>query len=258
MNQILQSYLVNNNNNFLVSPNNIGSITIATLNTQISTIVSSLIGDLPTILDVNNNTLCISTIIPCPYDNKQITISSPITIIDSTECKIGLQYNSITTINALSIVQRINTPQINVNNNLSANTAVISSLTVSSINNISYTTMIHNNVTYITSQTVTYTINDLQQGNIYMNLFDNNPINTVITVNLPILPTDGSLDGYLFTFRKLRGGINQTTPNWIFNGSIIPVDNTLNGVQNTYNVNSFNIQYIIVTYNSIGYYIAIT
>jgi hypothetical protein len=256
-----QSYLSNNNNSFLVSPNTIGNITFAALNIQISTVVSSIVGDIPTILDVNNNTLCISTILPCPYDNNTVTISSPITVIDSNECTIGLQFNSITTINSLSIVQGINTPQMKVDNNFSSNTAIISSLTVSSINNIPYLqgTSIQNKVTYITTQSVTYTINDLiQQGNIYMNMnHDSDPANTVITVNLPVLPTDNSLDGYVFTFRKLVGGVDEANPNWTFNGSIIPINSTLNNpAVNTYSVNNFNITYTIVTYNSIGYYIA--
>ena len=256
-----QSYLSNNNNSFLVSPNTIGNITFAALNIQISTVVSSIVGDIPIILDVNNNTLCISTILPCPYDNNTITISSPITVIDSNECVIGLQFNSITTINSLSIVQGINTPQMRVDNNFSSNNAVISSLTVSSINNIPYIqgTTIQNKVTYITTQTVTYTTNDLtQQGNIYMNInHDSDPANTVITVNLPVLPTDNSLDGYVFTFRKLVGGANEASANWTFNGSIIPMNDTLNNLAvNTYSVNNFNITYTIVTYNSVGYYIA--
>lgn len=256
-----QSYLSNNNNSFLVSPNTIGNITFAALNIQISTVVSSIVGDIPIILDVNNNTLCISTILPCPYDNNTITISSPITVIDSNECVIGLQFNSITTINSLSIVQGINTPQMKVDNNFSSNNAVISSLTVSSINNIPYIqgTTIQNKVTYITTPSVNYTINNLtQQGNIYMNINrDNDPSNTVITVTLPTLPTDNSLDGYVFTFRKLVGGVDETSANWTFNGSIIPINSTLNNpAVSTYSVNNFNITYTIVTYNSVGYYIA--
>ena len=91
-----------------------------------------------------------------------------------------------------------------------------------------------------------------------MNIFSNsNLVNTVITVTLPVLPTDNSLDGYVFTFRKLLGGINETSQNWTFTGSIIPINRTLNnGVLTPYSVNNFNITYTIVTYNSIGYYIA--
>jgi hypothetical protein len=86
---------------------------------------------------------------------------------------------------------------------------------------------------------------------------DSDPANTVITVNLPVLPTDNSLDGYVFTFRKLVGGANEASANWTFNGSIIPINGTFNnGVLPSYSVNNFNITYTIVTYNSVGYYIA--
>jgi len=86
--------------------------------------------------------------------------------------------------------------------------------------------------------------------------------NTIITVNLPELPTTGAYDGYSFQLRKLNGGINQTSQNWSIIAPaaiIIPNGNTLNvgsgGANFISTPSSLTQRYTIATVNNIGYYV---
>lgn len=133
--------------------------------------------------------------------------------------------------------------------------------------NVLKTDIMLQQVSYFSTQTLTIaTVTDLKAyGTFLMSQYDSGStiVNSIITINLPALPTDGSLDGYTFQLRKLRGGVNQTTQNWIVNTSggayLIPNGNTLNagsgGTNSTSNLNSFTQRYTIVTYSGVGYYI---
>jgi hypothetical protein len=133
--------------------------------------------------------------------------------------------------------------------------------------NVLKTDIMLQQVSYFSTQTLTIaTVTDLKAyGTFLMSQYDSGSIiaNSIITINLPTLPTDGSLDGYTFQLRKVRGGVNQTTPNWIINSVggafLIPNGNTLNagsgGTNSTSNLNSFTQRYTIITYSGIGYYI---
>jgi hypothetical protein len=133
--------------------------------------------------------------------------------------------------------------------------------------NILKTDIMLQQVSYFSTQTLTIaTVTDLKAyGTFFMSQYDSGSIiaNSIITINLPALPTDGSLDGYTFQLRKLRGGVNQTSTNWTVNTSggayLIPNGNTLNsgsgGTNTTSNLNSFTQRYTIVTYSGVGYYI---
>jgi hypothetical protein len=133
--------------------------------------------------------------------------------------------------------------------------------------NVLKTDIMLQQVSYFSTQTLTIaTVTDLKAyGTFFMSQYDSGSIiaNSIVTINLPALPTDGSLDGYTFQLRKLRGGVNQTTQNWIVNTSggayLIPNGNTLNagsgGTNSTSNLNSFTQRYTIVTYSGVGYYI---
>lgn len=132
--------------------------------------------------------------------------------------------------------------------------------------NILKTDIMIQQVSYIATQIIN--IPDITAlkvlGTFIMTTYDsgNIGVNSIITVNLPALPTDGSLDGYTFQLRKLRGGVNQTSPNWSINtvaSILIPNGNTLNlgsgGTNTTSNVSSFTQRYTIITFNNVGYYI---
>ena len=133
--------------------------------------------------------------------------------------------------------------------------------------NVLKTDIMLQQVSYFSTQTLTIaTVADLKgYGTFFMSQFDSGSIiaNSIITINLPALPTDGSLDGYTFQLRKLRGGVNQTSTNWTVNTSggafLIPNGNTLNlgsgGTNSTSNLNSFTQRYTIITYSGVGYYI---
>lgn len=134
------------------------------------------------------------------------------------------------------------------------------------ITNILKTDIMIQQVSYIATQTIT--VSDITAlktlGTFIMTTYDTGSTisNSIITVNLPVLPTDGSLDGYTFQLRKLRGGVNQTSPNWSINtptSIIIPNGNTLNlgsgGTNTNSNPSSFTQRYNIITYSGIGYYI---
>jgi len=132
------------------------------------------------------------------------------------------------------------------------------------ITNILETNIILQRVLYFNTQTITLsTPTILTNGTFYISQYDSGSIvaNSIITVNLPILPTDGSLDGFSFQFRKLRGGVNQTSTNWNFVATapiIIPYNHTLNagsgGVKITDSINSFTNRIEIITYGGSGYY----
>jgi hypothetical protein len=103
----------------------------------------------------------------------------------------------------------------------------------------------------------------LQQGTFIMTTFsESTTSNTIITVNLPELPTTGAYDGYSFQLRKLNGGINQTSQNWSIIAPaaiIIPNGNTLNvgsgGANFISTPSSLTQRYTIATVNNIGYYV---
>ena len=133
--------------------------------------------------------------------------------------------------------------------------------------NILKTDIMLQQVSYFSTQTLTIsTVTDLKAyGTFLMSQYDSGStlVNSIITVNLPQLPTDGSLDGYTFQLRKVRGGVNQTSPNWIINSLggayLLPNGNTLNvgsgGTNSTSNLNSFTQRYTIITVANVGYYI---
>jgi hypothetical protein len=133
--------------------------------------------------------------------------------------------------------------------------------------NVLKTDIMLQQVSYFSTQTLTIaTVADLKAyGTFFMSQFDSGSIiaNSIITINLPTLPTDGSLDGYTFQLRKLRGGVNQTSTNWTVNSTggafLIPNGNSLNvgsgGTNSTSNLNSFTQRYTIITYLNVGYYI---
>jgi hypothetical protein len=104
----------------------------------------------------------------------------------------------------------------------------------------------------------------LAYGTFFMSIYDTGSIlaNSVVQFIFPTLPTDGSMDGYTFQLRKLRGGVNQNTQNWIFTALgnyILPNGNTLNtgsgGAVNQTSPNSFTQRFTIATYNNVGYYV---
>jgi hypothetical protein len=104
----------------------------------------------------------------------------------------------------------------------------------------------------------------LAYGTFFMSIYDTGSIlaNSVVQFIFPTLPTDGSMDGYTFQLRKLRGGVNQNTQNWIFTALgnyILPNGNTLNtgsgGAVNQTSPNSFTQRFTIATYGSVGYYV---
>lgn len=114
-----------------------------------------------------------------------------------------------------------------------------------------------------------FTINSstlLTNGTFYVSRFDSGStiVNTIITVNLPVLPTDGSLDGFSIQFRKQRGGVTQGSINWNFvapSSIIIPNSNTLNsgsgGTKVSDTVNSFTQRFEIFTYSGVAYYFGV-
>jgi hypothetical protein len=132
------------------------------------------------------------------------------------------------------------------------------------ITNILKTNIILQRVLYFNTQTITLTTPTiLTNGTFYISQYDSGSIvaNSIITVNLPSLPTDGSLDGFSFQFRKVRGGVNQSSPNWTFVAPafiIIPFNRTFNagsgGIKMTDNINSFTNRIEIITIGGIGYY----
>ena len=103
----------------------------------------------------------------------------------------------------------------------------------------------------------------LTLGTFIMTTFSNSTIvNSIVTINLPALPNDGSYDGYTFQLRKLNGGVNQTTQNWTITAPtaiIIPNGNTLNsgsgGANSSSSPSSFVQRYTIVTSGGVGYYV---
>ena len=104
----------------------------------------------------------------------------------------------------------------------------------------------------------------LAYGTFFMSTYDTGSTlaNSIVQYIFPTLPTDGSMDGYTFQIRKLRGGVNQTTQNWVFTalGSyILPNGNTLNlgsgGAVNQTSPNSFTQRFTIATYSGVGYYV---
>jgi hypothetical protein len=104
----------------------------------------------------------------------------------------------------------------------------------------------------------------LAYGTFFMSVYDTGSTlaNSVVQYIFPTLPTDGSMDGYTFQLRKLRGGVNQSTQNWIFTAPgnyILPNGNTLNlgsgGAVNNTSPNSFTQRFTIATYASVGYYV---
>ena len=105
-------FLSNNNNPFLVSPfilpTNIARTSIVQV---ISSIISTVIGDLSSIIDFNTFTLCISTIIPCPTGNTNLTLSSGILTLDNylTNFNISTMY-----VTGSSFFNYISTSQLNV------------------------------------------------------------------------------------------------------------------------------------------------
>ena len=132
------------------------------------------------------------------------------------------------------------------------------------ITNILETNIILQRVLYFNTQTITLTTPAiLTNGTFYISGYDSGSVaeNSIITVNLPTLPNDGSLDGFSFQFRKIRGGVNQSSTNWTFVAPsfiIIPFNNTLNagsgGAKINDNINSFTNRIEIITYSGLGYY----
>lgn len=104
----------------------------------------------------------------------------------------------------------------------------------------------------------------LAYGTFFMSTYDTGStiVNSIVQYIFPTLPTDGSMDGYTFQIRKLRGGVNQSTQNWVFTAPgnfILPNGNTLNagsgGAVNNTTPNSFTQRFTIATYNNVGYYV---
>jgi hypothetical protein len=132
--------------------------------------------------------------------------------------------------------------------------------------NILRTDIMIQQVSYLTTQvnTISNFTALLAFGTFIMSTYDSGSTiaNSVVTINLPALPNDGTYDGYSFQIRKLRGGVNQTTNNWVINAPtniIISSGNTLNagsgGANNTSTPSSFTQRYIIATYAGVGYYV---
>jgi hypothetical protein len=87
--------------------------------------------------------------------------------------------------------------------------------------------------------------------------------NDIITVNLPTPISSPSTEGLILTFRKLRGSINQTTPNWQFTTVtpiILPLGNSLTGgggANSSSSRNSNTVMYVIVLFGGVYYYVEI-
>ena len=135
------------------------------------------------------------------------------------------------------------------------------------ITNILKTDIMYQQVSYINASVVDISSlsNLLAHGTFIMSTYDTGStlLNSIVQIKFPTLPIDGSMDGYTFQVRKLRGGINQTSQNWIFTtvggNFILPNGNTLNsgsgGPVNNTTPNSFTQRFTIATYNSVGYYV---
>jgi hypothetical protein len=92
------NFASNNNNPFLVSPYtpvNLGAFATNNTVNDISSIVSSLFGNLTTVIDVDTNTLRISTILPPTVGNDTITLAATRINMNTTESDIFLNNSDI-------------------------------------------------------------------------------------------------------------------------------------------------------------------
>jgi hypothetical protein len=161
-----------------------------------------------------------------------------------------------------------------LNYNPVSQTLIVKNMTVSGnetqtgtiTTNILRTDIMIQQVSYLTLQfnTLANFTALLTLGTFIMSTYDNGSTvsNSIVTINLPALPNDGSYDGYTFQIRKLRGGVNQSTNNWLITAPtniIISSGNSLNagsgGANSSSTPVSFTQRYIIATYSGVGYYV---
>jgi len=176
-------FLSNNNNPFLITPFQVPTnVAKQTIVNDISSIVSTLIGDLSSIINIDTYTLCISTITPCPTNT--LTISSGI-------------------FNLNSLNANFNTSNLNVSGNAYFNYIDSGTIDVGTVN---FTTMTGSTITTNTLQ-VNSTINAstintstlstliLEYSSIYMNpgltIPVSNTTNNAFPVTFPSIFTGG-------------------------------------------------------------------
>lgn len=137
-----------------------------------------------------------------------------------------------------------------------------STLTTQNLGNIAG---IYQKTKYLTNQSNTITIGSIiTDGMIYMSTYSSaypSIINDVIAIDLPT-PT-ASLEGFTLTFRKMRGSVDTTSPNWTFSapGSYILSTTrsltTTGGANASSTQNDLNVKFIIAGYSNVYYYLQI-
>ena len=197
-------FLSNNNNPFLITPFQVPTnVAKQTIVNDISSIVSTLIGDLSSIINIDTYTLCISTITPCPTNT--LTISSGIFNLNSLNANFNTSNLNVSgnayfnyidsgtidvgTVNFTTMTgSTITTNTLQVNSTINASTINTSTLSTNTL-------QVNSTINASTINTSTLSTLILEYSSIYMNpgltIPVSNTTNNAFPVTFPSIFTGG-------------------------------------------------------------------